>query len=361
MVDDPANWGYPIPDMTAPPWGTDSQFPNFADKLEFTVTYWDPTKPETVQIWVNNTNVDNFSFPVQYALYGPTSAQLLSPIGSGGLGTYVGMKDTREAIFTDFATQFGVGTSNFWTSALIRGGKTRTGYGPIVYPLTDDTHIPSQYIRCVAPGKLVPQIPDEAMIQYINWVWEYYKTNSLWLNADPPKGSSLRPVYKGSVVGDAFIFVRCIGSPARDDPCVQQPGVPVASCDTKPTPNNVYGCDGPLLVASNEQGSIIRQLAAGLNRGIFPCSPSAPSCPCGEPSNPEQGFYTPTIIANGSIKGYNFYSKQVHKHSNSVTIGTANIRAAYGFPYDDVCSLSTTLSSLVGAVDHVSVNFPNWT
>ena len=382
-ANDPANWGYPVPDMTAPPWGYMGKWPNFADKIEFTITYHDMANlASPVQLWVNNTNVDNLSFPIHYSVF-DKGGQQISP-NPNGRGSYVGFSRQREALFGQLKTAFKSGEAaekNFWNQALINGGLTEPDYGPLVVaPLSmmtpNQERVPSRFVRCVAPSKLIANVgyPDQDMQNYINFVWEHYSAvppnDPLIYLADPPKGSNIRPAYQGQVANDAFVFCKLI----------KDPNTGVMKCSTllgdtikpvqKPTPLQVYGCDGPLQVGSDEHGSIIRQLSAALNRGTLPCLSSpiaggcpndtfAPPCSCGPPSNVEACFYARTI-EDPSPFAYNFYSSEVHKAANVVTIGSQTIHAAYGFPYDDVCSISTTLSATRDVIGHVQVEFPKW-
>ena len=65
-----------VPDFTVSPWGLSSRYPNFGDKIEISTTESNggaigtPSWPNSAvpALYMNTTNVDNFSMPIDYHL-----------------------------------------------------------------------------------------------------------------------------------------------------------------------------------------------------------------------------------------------------------------------------------------------------
>ncbi|NDI35862.1 hypothetical protein EPK97_14095 [Chengkuizengella sediminis] len=242
--------GFAGPDLNNP---TDPHHDIYFEYIEFTLNQYG--------YHGNSTRVDQFSFPITNRL-----------IASGGYDKTVGETYTRDEIFTAYKNQV---------------------------PAEYQTLVQEPY-RIVAPGK--GEFKDGGIYghyfdDYVNEVWDYYRTNELTFTAQAG-------TFSGRVEGDHFVF--------------SKNGGPYNLIIGKPTNIQVFECSGPMATGTSDEKVVEAQLCAALNRGIM-YDP-------GNWSNSEFFYLNDTA---------NFYAGFWHEYSID--------GLAYGFPYDDVRNYSTLL------------------
>ncbi len=167
--------------------------------------------------------------------------------------------------------------------------------------------------RVLAPQKK-SEFPPDYLDSYINECWALYKA---------------QPLEMPIIVGQDFIAIGQVDDKDRFNFEVDGNVYTVK----KPTTANVFGCDGVFNLDSAlceprqaVDGTIKRQVAAALNRGILQNSDAS--------TWPDSNTYY-------QIPAMNVYSKLLHDHSQKID-GDSK---CYGFPYDDVYDHSTLLVS----------------
>ncbi|MEI5907703.1 beta-1,3-glucanase family protein [Bacillus spongiae] len=243
--------GFAGPDLNNP---TDPNQDIYFEWIEFTIDQWG--------YHGNSTRVDQFSFPITTRL-----------IGSDGYDRIVGETYSRDEIFAAFKNEM---------------------------PTEFKTLVEEPY-RIVAPGKGTFKqggIYENYFDQYVNEVWDYYRTNELSFTAEA--GS-----FSGRVVGDDFVFSKN-GGPYN------------LYIKGKPSTLEVLECSGPMDTGTPDEKVVEAQVCAALNRGIM-YDP-------GNWSNANAFYQNDTA---------NFYAKFWHDYSID--------GLAYGFAYDDVRNFSTLL------------------
>ena len=343
-----------VPDMTVGPWGFDELYPNFADKLEFSIL--DGYGSSVPQLYTNSTNVDNWSMPVEVQLKQLTPSG--TPTGYLPYNGWLGPKTSRAAVLAEMKTL--VSSSEWLSNVVIKGGPVKnTTPGPICYVAESlQDGLPSDITRISSPSHFADDAPeDTAFNDYITAVWTAYtpsglggggKELSLQVDPDPGTGGP-GPLYAGIVVLDpgqslgdgSFTFVQ--KSP---------PGTRILSIP-KPGWRETYMCVGVFApqTGTGWQSQIKRDVAAGLNRAVLICGEDT----CLNNCNFSE-FYGTT-----QPKG-NLYAKVVHDAAamHHVKAGGPCVPAAYGFPYDDRCDISTTLSEPVPNLAKVRIRLPPW-
>ncbi|MDX8365586.1 beta-1,3-glucanase family protein [Cytobacillus sp. IB215665] len=243
--------GFAGPDLNNP---TDPNQDIYFEWIEFTIDQWG--------YHGNSTRVDQFSFPITNRL-----------LGSDGYDKIVGETYTRDQLFSAFKNEM---------------------------PAEFQSLVEEPY-RIVAPGKgqFKPGGTYENYFDnYVNEVWDYYRTNELTFTAEAG-------TFSGRVEGDNFVFSKN-GGPYN------------LYITDKPSTLEVFECSGPMDTGSPDEKVVEAQVCAALNRGIM---------------------YDPVNWGNSDFfyqnDTANFYAKFWHDYSID--------GLAYGFAYDDVRNYSTLL------------------
>ncbi|MGV9366497.1 beta-1,3-glucanase family protein [Amycolatopsis sp. NPDC003731] len=219
----------------------------------------------SANLYANISYVDMVALPVSMATTGAAGAQSVSPLPNGALGSIAdGLRAQHNA---DGAP---------WDRLVVTDGS-------------------GQVVRVLAPGHS-PVDFGGYWTNYLNAVWDHYRTTPLTINGQGGIGS-----YTGTVSGDAIVFAG-----------LNTNGVPF----TKPSAADIFGCaSGPLYNSgSDARGAVAARLAAALNRSSLLVA-GGNNQPDGVP--PSQYYRDATT---------NHYARLVHQYAS---IG-------YAFPYDDV-------------------------
>ncbi|MEV4053614.1 beta-1,3-glucanase family protein [Amycolatopsis sp. NPDC049688] len=219
----------------------------------------------SANLYANISYVDMVALPVSMATTGAAGAQSVSPLPNGALGSIAdGLRAQHNA---DGAP---------WDRLVVTDGS-------------------GQVVRVLAPGHS-PVDFGGYWTNYLNAVWDHYRSTPLTINGQGGIGS-----YTGTVSGDAIVFAG-----------LNTNGVPF----TKPSAADIFGCaSGPLYNSgSDARGAVAARLAAALNRSSLLVA-GGNNQPDGVP--PSQYYRDATT---------NHYARLVHQYAS---IG-------YAFPYDDV-------------------------
>ena len=242
---------------------TDPNYSIIFDKFEFTYNI-DQT------LYCNTTSVDFFGLPITATVIGNKTQS-------------VGMSASRSEIFKAFQA-----TPPF--DSLIR--------------TAGDTQL-----RILAPQKDAA-FPQNYFDAYIDQCWQQYQSQSLTLQPLPFDGSTY--ISEGRVDGNnVFNFVTTPGNTTHTI--------------TKPTSDNVFGCDGVFNPTGSDlsriiDGDIKNQVSAALNRTIFLNNDSSTWCDASK-------YYLHSTT--------HYYAKILHELSID--------GKSYAFPYDDKCEQSSTI------------------
>ncbi|MET8998557.1 beta-1,3-glucanase family protein [Amycolatopsis sp. NPDC004169] len=219
----------------------------------------------SANLYANISYVDMVALPVSMATTGAAGAQSVSPLPDGALA---GIADGLRAQHnTDGAP---------WDRLVV----TDSG---------------GQVVRVLAPGHS-PVDFGGYWTNYLNAVWDHYRSTPLTVNGQGGIGS-----YTGTVSGDAIVFAG-----------LNTNGVPF----TKPSAADIFGCaSGPLYNSgSDARGAVAARLAAALNRSSLLVAGG---------NNQPDGVAPSEYYRDATT---NHYARLVHQYAS---IG-------YAFPYDDV-------------------------
>lgn len=247
-----------VPGLVQP--GFTSSDPNWQTNWTFgEFTY------NSANLYANISYVDMVALPVSMASTGAAGSQSVSPLPSGALGAIA--DGLRSQHSTDGAP---------WDQLVVTDGS-----GAVV--------------RVLSPGHS-PTDFGGYWNNYLNAVWDHYRSTPLTINGQGSIGS-----YTGTVSGDTIVFAG-----------LNTNGVPF----TKPSAVDIFGCaSGPLYNSGGDaRGAVAARLAAALNRSGLLVG-GGDNQPDGV--TPAQYYQDPTT---------NHYARLVHQHAS---IG-------YAFPYDDV-------------------------
>ncbi|MDX3189600.1 beta-1,3-glucanase family protein [Streptomyces sp. MN03-5084-2B] len=219
----------------------------------------------SANLYANISYVDMVALPVSMATTGAAGAQSVSPLPDGALGNIAA--GLRAQHGTDGAP---------WDRLVV-------------------TDAGGQVVRVLAPGHS-PVDFGGYWTNYLNAVWDRYRTTPLTINGQGGIGS-----YTGTVSGDAIVFAG-----------LNTNGVPF----TKPSAADIFGCaSGPLYNSgSDARGAVAARLAAALNRSSLLVAGG---------NNQPDGVAPAQYYKDATT---NHYARLVHQYAS---IG-------YAFPYDDV-------------------------
>ena len=234
----------------------------------------------------NTTRVDQFGFPVRLRLQ-----------GDGGYDRTVGEKESRAAIFSEFAADL---------PAEFRG-------------LAQGPYAPYRIVAPAHASFRLDQPNGHYLDAYIAAMWSKYTTQTLTF-------TDAQGIFSGHVVDGAFVFTdglgnytiaraptpeTLLGNGVLNDPSGQQPGT--------------AGWDKQLQIQA--------QVCAALNRHVFD-----------QPLHwADATFYYPSGHAS------NWYAQFWHAHSKK--------QLAYGFAYDDVDDWSSSLATAAPTTATVTVGW----
>nr|WP_223290975.1 glycoside hydrolase family 64 protein [Streptomyces avicenniae] len=215
-------------------------------------------------LWINSTQVDMFSSPYSVGVRGADGAvRTTGTLKPGGYG----------AVFD---------------------GLEAAGWGGLIIDGPDGTPL-----RALSPGHGigVGGVPTDALDDYIDRVWEHYRSATLTVT---PFSHDPATQYSGRVTGDVMNFTDGSGA--------------VVTSFQKPDSDSVFGCH-KLLDAPNDlvRGPISRTLCAGFNRTTLLTNPQQPDA---DPAS----FYQDDVT--------NEYARLVHEQMED--------GKAYAFAFDDV-------------------------
>ena len=219
----------------------------------------------SANLYANISYVDMVALPVSMATTGAAGSQSVSPLPDGALGSIAdGLRAQHNA---DGAP---------WDRLVV----TDSG---------------GQVVRVLAPGHS-PVDFGGYWTNYLNAVWDHYRSTPLTINGQGAIGS-----YTGTVSGDAIVFAG-----------LNTNGVPF----TKPSAADIFGCaSGPLYNSGGDaRGAVAARLAAALNRSSLLVAGGN-----NQPDGVAPGQYHRDATTN-------HYARLVHQYAS---IG-------YAFPYDDV-------------------------
>lgn len=207
-----------------------TDFDTIFNVVEFTLTANTPTAIVPA-VWVDITNVDFFSTPIELHLTGSNP--------SGGYDERKGaMKEDRDKIFSDYiaATK---GTC--FESLAISGANGN--------------------IRIVGPqhGVAMSLIPDNYWDSYVSSIWSFYETNIL--TATTSYGT-----YTGEVVSNILTLTNTNGL----GECYNF-SMPTSAAD-------IFGCAGVLAAPNNAEGALAAVIGAAINRSTLMSSLDQPDC-----------------------------------------------------------------------------------
>ncbi|WP_394814452.1 glycoside hydrolase family 64 protein [Streptomyces chisholmiae] len=215
-------------------------------------------------LWINSTQVDMFTVPYT-----------------------VGVEEQNGTVRTTGELKPGGYSAVF-------DAVTDAGWGNLVH--TDQNGTP---LRVLSPGHGVGtgDVPADAMADYIDRVWEHYRSNTLTV---VPIAHEPDNVYRGTVEGDVMNFTDASGA--------------VVTSFQKPDTDSVFGCHKHL-DAPNDQvrGPLSRTLCAGFNRTTLLTNSQQP-----DPDNSQ--FYQDAVT--------NHYARAIHEQMVD--------GKAYAFAFDDV-------------------------
>ena len=230
-----------------------SDYNTLFNVVEF--TYTGTTNNGAPAVWLDITNVDFFSTPIELILSGtnPSGAYLESK-GQ--------MKSGRDSVFAEFLTET-EGTA--FANLVVTGA--------------------SGNIRILGPQHGVAEqiIPLNYWDSYVTAMWKLYATDVLTVDA------GAYGIFTGNTTPGELVMVNVDGS--GESFTFQEPGPNLAS--------DIFGCAGTLAAPNNAVGAIARAIGAGINRSTILENSSQPDCNVAD-------FYQLT----GST---NIYSKVLHK------------------------------------------------
>ena len=326
-------------DFTAGVWGLNGSYPNFGGKCEFTVT--------ASQVWMNTTNVDNFSLPMEFGMDVTPNAS-----GSGTLPVdgRVGFASDRKALFDSYVASV---DGKWWQNVALQG---QTATGAVIKVVESSqamtgittSDLPSGtdgYLRIVSPAAFdkAQQGGTNDFQSYLNSVWTYW-TGTKKLRIYGQNNS----IWSGNASGDVFTFT--LETPASP-PSPNAPSSIVIS-KTDQFWWDTLNCTGPWVqVGPADDGVVKTNFSAALNRGIIPASGTATT-------------FGPTELctANPYASECNLYAKVLHEKASVRTLapGGKPVSAVYAFPYDDSCDISTTISTKVANIFSASIGLKPW-
>jgi hypothetical protein len=244
-------------------------------------TYTGTTAGGAPAVWIDITNVDFFSTPIQLILSGtnPSGAYLESK-GS--------MKSGRDSVFADFIKET---EGTVFSELVVTGGSFGSGN-----------------VRILGPqhGISAGVIPTSYWDSYVAAMWKLYATDVLTVTA------SSYGTYTGNTTPGQLIMTNV--SDSTDVHVFQEPGPDLAA--------DIFGCSGTLAAPNDARGAIAAVIGAAINRSTILENPNQPDCEVSD-------YYQLT----GST---NLYASVLHKFYMDGT--------TYAFPFDDVCNGSSTLS-----------------
>ena len=343
-------------DFTAGAWGLNPDYPNFGGKCEFTIT--------SSQIWMNTTNVDNYSLPTAFKLDVTIAAS-----GTGTLPTdgSVGFNSTRKQLI---AALENVLTSNpWWDNVPIQGS---SNIGPVIMvnptsaamgggtislsqlPCGDASTPGGGVLRVTSPASFdrtfagSPAQPNKFQ-EYIDSIWSFWTQASGRTLKVYGKNSA---VWSGNAVGNVFTFT------------LETPGVPPAatypaSITIDKTGSdfwwNTFNCTGQWVTTGNDDDGLVKtNFSAALNRHIIPVTGLTTLGPdlCSE---------TPYPISEIN-NGMNLYARVLHEYAYNRRLqpNTSPVSAVYAFPYDDSCEISTTISVVLKYFVSATMGLTPW-
>ncbi|WP_338146154.1 glycoside hydrolase family 64 protein [Streptomyces scabichelini] len=217
-------------------------------------------------LWINSTQVDMFSAP--YA---------------------VGVKAANGTVKNTGHLKPG-GYNGFFSALRGQPG----GWANLIQTRSDGT-----VLRALAPGHGIAAgaLPASVMDDYINRVWQKYRTSTLTVT---PFGDQPNTKYYGRVSGNVMNFTNTSGA--------------VVTTFQKPDADSIFGCY-KRLDAPNDlvRGPISRTLCAGFNRSTLLTNPN-------QPDTSSSAFYADVVT--------NHYARKIHAQMAD--------GKAYAFAFDDV-------------------------
>ncbi|MBU7597578.1 sugar hydrolase [Streptomyces sp. P38-E01] len=218
-------------------------------------------------LWINSTQVDMFSAPYSVGVDGSDgSSQTTGVLKAGAYKEFFNKLESVE------------------------------GWGGLVKKREDGTPL-----RALSPGHGIGigDIPEDTMSDYVDRVWEKYKSDTLTVT---PFGHEPDTKYFGKVNGDKMDFTDGSGE--------------VVTSFEKPDSDSIFGCHKQLDAPNDEvRGPLSRTLCAGFHRTTLLTNSDQPD------SSPDE-FYKDEVT--------NEYAKLVHEAMED--------GKAYAFAFDDVAN-----------------------
>ena len=210
-----------------------SDYETVFNVVEF--TYTGTTNNGAPAVWVDVTNVDFFSTPIEIILSGtnPSGAYFESK-GS--------MKSGIDTVFSDFINET---QGTVFSGLVVTGGSFGSGN-----------------VRILGPqhGISAGLIPTSYWDAYVDSMWTLYATETL--NVVTSYGS-----YTGTTASGDLIFTNLENG---DTHMYSQPGPGLAS--------DIFGCSGTLAAPNDAHGAIAAVIGAAINRSTILENASQPDC-----------------------------------------------------------------------------------
>ena len=197
-------------------------------------TYTGTTAGGAPAVWLDITNVDFFSTPIQLILSGTNpSGSYLESKGS--------MKSGRDSVFTEFCNE----TEGTVFSGLVVTGSTGN-------------------IRILGPqhGISAGVIPTSYWDSYVAAMWKLYATDVLTVTA------SSYGTYTGNTTLGQLIMTNIANS--AETHTFLEPGPGLAA--------DIFGCAGTLAAPNDARGAIAAVIGAAINRSTILENPNQPDC-----------------------------------------------------------------------------------